>query len=389
MQEGISSPIAAQLFDFCDNDDGDGGGDDLFPASEDHQLLLPLQYEDIDVSSSSTSAAAATAATTAAAPSSPPLCFSPIPSFYALLDASPPPPQDIEPDVAPYPSSSSSNSASVPPLQPPGVMFSALPPAYNLGDPFDHIGAYSLDPAAAMAFQVPAHAFPDNSYCAGGMVAPPPMPPWGFLDGPGMGALFCDGMQGLYGGGRSVIEAGTLAPCDVSEGGVLPSYGHDAMMPGVYNSNDFQGLGGNSTQHLMMGCAGNRPPPATSTSDVVAPLEDSSSSFKVGRLSVEERKEKIHRYMKKRNQRNFTKKIKYACRKTLADSRPRVRGRFAKNIDEAGEVTTRLSSSSSHEFDEEEDEMVIKEEDILDSSGILAQMDSFKYSYNTGLESWI
>ncbi|KAG6528215.1 hypothetical protein ZIOFF_010366 [Zingiber officinale] len=150
------------------------------------------------------------------------------------------------------------------------------------------------------------------------------------------------------------------------------------------------GLGGNSTQHLMMGCAGNRPPPATSTSDVVAPLEDSSSSFKVGRLSVEERKEKIHRYMKKRNQRNFTKKIKYACRKTLADSRPRVRGRFAKNIDEAGEVTTRLSSSSSHEFDEEEDEMVIKEEDILDSSGILAQMDSFKYSYNsTGLESWI
>lgn len=33
--------------------------------------------------------------------------------------------------------------------------------------------------------------------------------------------------------------------------------------------------------------------------------------------------------------------------------------------------------------------MVIKEEDILDSSGILAQMDSFKYSYSAGLESWI
>lgn len=34
------------------------------------------------------------------------------------------------------------------------------------------------------------------------------------------------------------------------------------------------------------------------------------SSFKVGRLSVEERKEKIHRYLKKRNERNFSKKIK-------------------------------------------------------------------------------
>lgn len=36
--------------------------------------------------------------------------------------------------------------------------------------------------------------------------------------------------------------------------------------------------------------------------------------FKVGRLSVEERKEKIHRYMKKRNERNFNKKIKVSIR---------------------------------------------------------------------------
>lgn len=33
-------------------------------------------------------------------------------------------------------------------------------------------------------------------------------------------------------------------------------------------------------------------------------------TFKVGKLSVEQRKEKIHRYMKKRNERNFSKKIK-------------------------------------------------------------------------------
>ncbi|XP_074563858.1 uncharacterized protein LOC141820443 [Curcuma longa] len=55
---------------------------------------------------------------------------------------------------------------------------------------------------------------------------------------------------------------------------------------------------------------------------------------RVGRYNAEERKERIERYRSKRNQRNFQKKITYACRKTLADSRPRVRGRFAKNGDE-------------------------------------------------------
>ncbi|EPS67327.1 hypothetical protein M569_07448, partial [Genlisea aurea] len=49
------------------------------------------------------------------------------------------------------------------------------------------------------------------------------------------------------------------------------------------------------------------------------------------KLSAEERRTKIHRYINKRNHRNFAKRIKYACRKALADSRPRVRGRFAKN----------------------------------------------------------
>ena len=40
-----------------------------------------------------------------------------------------------------------------------------------------------------------------------------------------------------------------------------------------------------------------------------------------------------HRYRQKRHERNFSKRIKYQCRKTLADSRPRVRGRFARNND--------------------------------------------------------
>ncbi|XP_073009194.1 uncharacterized protein [Typha latifolia] len=60
-------------------------------------------------------------------------------------------------------------------------------------------------------------------------------------------------------------------------------------------------------------------------------LERGAVAGRVGRYSAEERKERIERYRCKRRQRNFHKKITYACRKTLADSRPRVRGRFARN----------------------------------------------------------
>lgn len=44
----------------------------------------------------------------------------------------------------------------------------------------------------------------------------------------------------------------------------------------------------------------------------------------------EDRREKLSRYRDKKSRRNFGRKIKYACRKTLADSQPRIRGRFAK-----------------------------------------------------------
>ncbi|CAL5204049.1 unnamed protein product [Lathyrus oleraceus] len=45
----------------------------------------------------------------------------------------------------------------------------------------------------------------------------------------------------------------------------------------------------------------------------------------------EERLQKLSRYRNKKTKRNFGRKIKYACRKALADSQPRIRGRFAKN----------------------------------------------------------
>ncbi|KAJ6359395.1 hypothetical protein OIU76_001015 [Salix suchowensis] len=46
--------------------------------------------------------------------------------------------------------------------------------------------------------------------------------------------------------------------------------------------------------------------------------------------SAEGRQEKLSRYRNKKTKRNFGRKIKYACRKALADSQPRIRGRFAK-----------------------------------------------------------
>ncbi|PIN06634.1 hypothetical protein CDL12_20812 [Handroanthus impetiginosus] len=55
------------------------------------------------------------------------------------------------------------------------------------------------------------------------------------------------------------------------------------------------------------------------------------SMKKASPYSPEKKKERIQRYRSKRNLRNFNKKIKYECRKSLADRRPRVRGRFVRN----------------------------------------------------------
>ncbi|CAL9091126.1 unnamed protein product, partial [Musa textilis] len=404
-QEGISSPIAAQLFDFCDDDAGGATGE-LFGRSDHHQnqSLLP-PYEDVSSSSSSSAARTASAANTS-------LCcypgddapFSPFPSLYALLDA-PPLAPDPEPDLAQCRSSSSSSNPPPPPPPPPPALFAVPPTPPYVGDRFDHIllteaipAGYSLDrgtvvpvPAAGgppSRQQHPQTAYEEQCYAAAVAMQQQPelagleAPPCGFLEGVGMGALYGGGRgetQGLFGIAAVGPDAGLAGLNDVAESGGLCSFGQDAL-PRLYGSGDSQVIGGGN-QHLMVGCSGNALPlPASDMS----PLDE--STYKVGRLSVEERKEKIRRYMKKRNERNFSKKIKYACRKTLADSRPRVRGRFAKN-DELGEVA-RLRSSN-REFDDEE-EMVIKEEDIFDSTDILEHIsgvNSFKYNYT--LESWI
>ncbi|KAI3826671.1 hypothetical protein L1987_00723 [Smallanthus sonchifolius] len=166
-------------------------------------------------------------------------------------------------------------------------------------------------------------------------------------------------------------------------------------LPRSFNSNDFQAFS-NESQHLVSGCGSSTTPLAFEITSL-----ESESLRVTNKLTSEERKEKINKYMKKRNERNFNKKIKpslfwnsillqYSCRKTLADSRPRVRGRFAKH-DEFGESNR---TNSSHEEDTDEDgrnfhEVVKEEEENFESYDILAHIsgaNSFECSYS--IQSW-
>ncbi|KAK6137373.1 hypothetical protein DH2020_028886 [Rehmannia glutinosa] len=99
---------------------------------------------------------------------------------------------------------------------------------------------------------------------------------------------------------------------------------------------------------------------------------EEANNFKVGRYSAEERKERIDRYRAKRTQRNFNKTIKYACRKTLADNRPRIRGRFARN-DEGGEIP----KASMFQRYEDEDDLWIDGFHEEDDDGIAAIRGTF------------
>ncbi|RDX83430.1 Oxidation resistance protein 1, partial [Mucuna pruriens] len=202
------------------------------------------------------------------------------------------------------------------------------------------------------------------TYLSPGM--PPYMPP-----APLTTALSTDS-SGLFGG--TILLGSELQTQELDyQGENGRMYCADSIQR-VFNPQDLQGLGTES-QQLVPGAGSS----ATLTPEI-SNLED--SSFKVGKLSVEQRKEKINRYMKKRNERNFSKKIKYACRKTLADSRPRVRGRFAKN-DDFGE--TNRTTSSNHEEDDEEEVVVKDEDDMVDSSDIFAHIsgvNSFKCNYS-------
>ncbi|KQK10466.1 two-component response regulator-like APRR5 isoform X2 [Brachypodium distachyon] len=106
----------------------------------------------------------------------------------------------------------------------------------------------------------------------------------------------------------------------------------------VFSTGDLQGMNGSSPAPSGDSCGGQD-------------VGGGPFSQKVGRYSAEERKERVERYRVKRHQRNFTKKITYACRKSLADSRPRVKGRFARNGETEAENDDHRPETSDNSYD--------------------------------------
>ncbi|XP_043695114.1 zinc finger protein CONSTANS-LIKE 4-like [Telopea speciosissima] len=72
----------------------------------------------------------------------------------------------------------------------------------------------------------------------------------------------------------------------------------------------------------------------------------SSTANQASQLSGLDRKARVLRYREKRKNRKFEKTIRYASRKAYAETRPRVKGRFAKRTDIEVEVDTLYKSGA-------------------------------------------
>lgn len=68
-----------------------------------------------------------------------------------------------------------------------------------------------------------------------------------------------------------------------------------------------------------------------------------ASAYRIGRYTPAERRIRIARYREKRAQRNYNRRVKYDCRKTIADKRVRVQGRFVKRAEEQAIVKRKNS----------------------------------------------
>ncbi|RWR87855.1 CCT domain-containing protein [Cinnamomum micranthum f. kanehirae] len=101
---------------------------------------------------------------------------------------------------------------------------------------------------------------------------------------------------------------------------------------------------------------------------------DRAPAFRVEPYSAEERRERIHIYRSKRSKRNYNKVIKYECRKTQAESRARIHGKFARETAEIPEAT------SVHHLDEEvrENQLVDELHDEEDLHAVLRGFVKYK-----------
>ncbi|XWS13911.1 hypothetical protein CRYUN_Cryun36dG0079400 [Craigia yunnanensis] len=404
-KDDIPSPISGPIFDFSDTD--------LFSAalqnsevtssnccyeensSYGNNLTIPPDVEQLNGyqdnngnTNAATLTATSTTTTTSTATTATAATNNNNSNLSIIFDS----PDEIDNDISASIDFSQSPSFPVPPFLTQQDQFdlSLVQSQIQLADvAVDGLSQYTADPVAPlMGLPLPS-VFDEDCLSSVPSYVPlnPSSPSCSFL-GPGMAtfmpagamsAAFSADSSGIFAG--SILMGSELQPQDLEYQGDNAGIFCPDSVQCVFNPGDLQALSSDSQQ--LVGAAASSTPLASEISS----LEDSTFN-KVGKLSVEQRKEKIHRYMKKRNERNFSKKIKYACRKTLADSRPRVRGRFAKN-DDFGE--TPRQACSNHEEEDDDDEVVVKEEeDMVDSSDIFAHIsgvNSFKCNYP--IQSWI
>jgi hypothetical protein len=72
-------------------------------------------------------------------------------------------------------------------------------------------------------------------------------------------------------------------------------------------------------------------------SSSMTPRTGVQAERKIGSYSPEARKLRIQKFHEKRKNRTWKKSIKYDCRKKLADDRPRIKGRFVRVLENAGD----------------------------------------------------
>ncbi|XP_020574129.1 uncharacterized protein LOC110020382 [Phalaenopsis equestris] len=135
--------------------------------------------------------------------------------------------------------------------------------------------------------------------------------------------------------GMTVRQSEAMEPCNL---GMYSS----APMQTFYDPENLQVL--RDSNQPMVGCSTSMAPLQVAAKDE---SKIDESDFKVPKLTLAEKNNKINRYKEKKKARNYNRKINYPCRKILADSRHRVRGRFAKN-DEVPQAASRPPTSVDH-----------------------------------------
>uniref|UniRef100_A0A804PAY8 CCT domain-containing protein n=1 Tax=Zea mays TaxID=4577 RepID=A0A804PAY8_MAIZE len=418
-QDDISSPIAAHILDFYDDDDGGcgGGGGDLFVGVNAASDMFTVPSEDVSTSSVTTPPAPCgghgdNASSLDAAASA----FSPMPfldsTLSALLEEEDAPVLDTEllaiddyrfaatAVAGDEPRPEQQRFAQVPMVLPVAEHPSSLQTqmsstAFELLHAASSSSGYTDNDcfAAAMDEGGGGYVGLDEALCQQQqhqLLQPGALLSAGMMETAAQGCYFVNGgptAQGVLFGasGSGVVMPMTAGLEEIGEyqrmmesasAALAATHSPDADSVAAAQQMAFSGNGG----EMQMGGGSMSPGRLPAATEAASSLED--TDFKSARITVEERREKIHRYIKKRNERNFSKKIKYACRKTLADSRPRVRGRFAKN-DDYGEPSSRVA----HNHDEYDHMAAMKAQDILDPDALQAAMNS--YMYNHTVESWM